>query len=253
MASSSSSAHQRRLPPRPIAVEAAASSNHLSPRITKHSLALKKAVANVDASTNGLLNTPSPPRPSTPRRPMSASRVQSTSASLANTLSSSPTLPKGQPRTRPASASRARVSPPCQPHTISSPSEPGDVNLEDYEDSQCAAPASRPQRSRSISEICSRIHKEQQRPAASIDPIEQAKLRAFLESWQDSEPSFRSAILFSESTFAQAKGWSPCRVLGSSRRLMPTMRLSFVCLCVSDGVGLASAERVPLGDRLRLP
>lgn len=43
-----------------------------------------------------------------------------------------------------------------------------------------------------------------------MDAVEKAKLRSFLESWQDEELSFRSSILFSETTFAQAKGTKLC-------------------------------------------
>lgn len=39
-----------------------------------------------------------------------------------------------------------------------------------------------------------------------MDAMEKAKLRSFLKSWQDEELNFRSSILFSETTFAQAKG-----------------------------------------------
>ncbi|GAB9467250.1 hypothetical protein Gpo141_00004603 [Globisporangium polare] len=87
-------------------------------------------------------------------------------------------------------------------------STPRDGDLEAKPTAGNASPKSqRPASARSIASICNSIRIEAQRPPAPMDAVEKAKLRSFLESWQDEELSFRSSILFSETTFAQAKDW----------------------------------------------
>ncbi|TYZ62374.1 hypothetical protein PybrP1_004519 [[Pythium] brassicae (nom. inval.)] len=188
-----------------------------SPRVARHPLTVKSAAAGVSRSTstsaNGLERASSP---RSPMRPVSAPRVQPTAASLSSATQPTPMM---SPRTRPASASRALVS--ASTHlpshvgvdTISFPFSAVDASQKQPDLRARAAtpephalPASRHQSASSINDLCSRIHLAQQKPAAAMDPVDKAKLRAFLESWQDAEPGFRSAILFSESTFAQAKG-----------------------------------------------
>lgn len=195
------------------------SHHHASPRTTKYALAMKKVVTTANASASS---------PSSPRRPMSASRVQPTVASISNSIAGGTYNFHSSPyssRTRPASASRARVSTRHHQHvqqhplvaveTIAFPSKRLDlVSLRDGDfepkATDYASPKSqRPTSARSVASICNSIRMEEQRAPVPMDATEKAKLRSFLESWQDEELSFRSSILFSETTFAQAKGTSP--------------------------------------------
>lgn len=175
------------LPPRPQSATASRYKSHitsspfaLSPRTAKH-------VAPIAIQPSSSSSPSASPRASTPRRPLSASSENP----HARMSTVSPIRP------RPSSATMRRPVLSLQA---------GDQQLYAPVDTISYTSPRLDMKKSAMTMQANAPHRWTKTEPISMDESAIAHLTAFLTSWQTEEPHFRSSMLFSESTFAQARG-----------------------------------------------
>lgn len=174
-----------------------------SPRVGKFAQFLCQQPEIRMASAVGVASAPLTSSPVRPKRPLSASRVSSspTSTPSTNTVAHS-----FKARVRPASASQTRpISPDKSANDIDthsnsvsylSPQYQGIFTVVDDQEEEIEPMTPKSNSTARMTAL----------PASTDPVVAHAKFQAFLDMWEEEQPHFRSSVLFSETTFTQAKG-----------------------------------------------